>query len=367
MIVADERSLNGGSGFEITACDRELSETVIDPIRDDGWDSLIRAHSDCTIFHSTAWARALFKAYGHRALYCCYRLGEKVAALVPIIEVKSSVTGCRGVSVPFADLCAPLVFDPNSRKLAAAKLIDLAHARGWRYLEIRGAFAAQQRALPAETFYGHSLDLRRSITEIFEGFSSSVRRAIRKAQRNGLTVSTTNKRAAITEYYRLHSLTRRRHGSPPQPLSFFLALYDEVISRGLGFVVLASKGSQVIAGAVFLHFGGNAVFKYGASDPKFQELRGNNLVFWEAIQRLASAGCATLHFGRTSLESESLRRFKLGWGTIEERVEYVRLQTGGESEGTLLKSEHHPCTALFRRLPIMVNRWVGALLYPHLD
>lgn len=367
MLAVGEPALNGTSGAPTTIGDQALSETVIDPVRDDGWDSLVGGHPDSTVFHSAAWARTLFRAYGHRAFYCRYQCEGRVTALVPIIEVNSVVTGRRGVCVPFADLSSPLVFDPRATELVSAKLVELGVERRWKYLEIRGVPALQPNALPAASFYGHSLELGKSLDGLFEGFSSSVRRAIRKAQRSGVTVSTTRARAAIIEYYRLHSQTRRRHGSPPQPLSFFLSVYEEVISRGHGFVALASKGGRVFAGAVFLNFGRNAVFKYGASDPEFQEFRGNNLIFWEAIKMLVQSGCQRLHFGRTAMTSESLRRFKLGWGTTEERIEYTRLPMRESAGASLLRREKEVGAALFRRLPVMINRWVGALLYPHLD
>ena len=127
----------------------------------------------------------------------------------------------------------------------------------------------------------------------------------------------------MLEFYRLHVRTRRRHGLPPQPASFVLKIHDEIIKPGLGFVVLASKGSRPVAAAVFLNKGKKAVYKFGASDERHQDLRGNNLVMWEAIQFLAQGGFDTLHLGRTSFGNEGLRRFKLAWGTVEETIELL--------------------------------------------
>lgn len=368
MLVARHPSLTQGGTAPADVSEGDVTETAIDPMCDRGWDSLIGSHPDCTFFHSAAWARTLCKAYGHRPLYRAYWRDEKIVALIPMIEIDSAATGCRGVCLPFTDFCEPLVFDPASAGMVRAKLLRLAQERGWKYLEIRGASSVQsKKSSSAGTFYGHSLDLRSGSRAIFEGFSSSARRAIRKAQRSDVKVCSTNTQAAIVEYYRLHSETRKRHGVPPQPLSFFLSLHDQVISRGFGFVSLASIGSRAIAGAVFLHFGQRAVFKYGASDVAFQEFRANNLVFWEAIKNLSSSGFTALHFGRTSMENESLRRFKLGWGTREETIEYVKLQENDAAEGGRQKQLQRLSAAFFRRMPSVFNRWVGSVLYPHLD
>src|SRR4029078_4080613 len=85
---------------------------------------------------------------------------------------------------------------------------------------------------------------------------------------------------AVDDFYQLHVETRRRHGLPPQSVSFFRNIYEHIIKPGIGFVVLAQRGSRTIAAAIFFRFGNNAIDKYGASDKRFQEFRANNLVVW---------------------------------------------------------------------------------------
>jgi hypothetical protein len=171
------------------------------------------------------------------------------------------------------------------------------------------------------------------------------------------------------QFFPQHRLgrTRKRHGLPPQPISFFLNIHDEVIKPGLGFVVTASIGSRPVAAAVFFHFGKKAVYKFGASDERFQSLRGNNMIMWEGIRFLAQNGVATLHFGRTSLENDGLRRFKLTWGTEEKAIEYFKFDT--VAEAWVIGREAAPafCEAIFGRLPLALNRLAGAAIYPHLD
>src|SRR5439155_7559758 len=130
-------------------------------------------------------------------------------------------------------------------------------------------------------------------------FASSVRRAIRKAEKSGADVQVATSRDAILEFYRLHVRTRRRHGLPPQPLSFFKNIYEEIVKNGHGFVVLAKSGSRTFAAAVFFLIGKKALYKFGASDRSFQEFRGNNLVMWEAIKFLIDRGFTSLHLRRT--------------------------------------------------------------------
>jgi lipid II:glycine glycyltransferase (peptidoglycan interpeptide bridge formation enzyme) len=237
----------------------------------------------------------------------------------------------------------------------------------WRYLEIRGGKFFQVTSSSATTFYGHTLDLRRPIDELQERFDSPVRRAIRKAERSNVSVVVGRSRQAIGDFYRLHVQTRRRHGLPPQSASFFLNIYEHIIKPGLGFTVLAQRDSRPIAAAVFFRFGRNALYKYAASDKRFQELRANNLVMWQGIQLLLRSGVEKLHFGRTDCENDGLRRFKLSWDTREETIDYFRVDPSDRQCLPSIRRSSGLHKRIFGRLPLVFNRLAGSILYPHLD
>lgn len=337
-----------------------------DPIGNSDWDHLVGTHPAATVFHSSAWARVLSASYGHQPVYLCYRRENEVAALLPMMEVNSTMTGRRGVSLPFTDSCSALIFQSAKSESLIDPLTELAANRRWNRFELRGPLPGIFRA-PALRFYGHTLSLTGGLDAVFSGFISSVRRAIRRAERSQLSVSIEHSKQALLAFYRLHTQTRRRHGLPPQPVSFFLNIHREIIERGLGFIVLASTKAGPAAAALFFQFGQNGIFKFGASDIRQQEMRPNNLVMWHGIQFLAQRGCDRLHFGRTSINNEGLRRFKLGWGTTEETIEYFQFTSRGESPIPATDKTTGFHNALFRTLPASLNRLAGAIIYPHLD
>jgi lipid II:glycine glycyltransferase (peptidoglycan interpeptide bridge formation enzyme) len=130
--------------------------------------------------------------------------------------------------------------------------------------------------------------------------------------------------------------------------------------------VLARQAGQPVAGAVFLHFGRHAIYKFGASDEAHQQLRANNLVMWRAILHYASEGFSDLDFGRTSLGNDGLRKFKLGWGAGEEQVAYTRYDLRHSAYVTARDAAHGWHNRLFRALPPPLSRLAGALLYRHI-
>ena len=363
QLATESETAERGESSPVTNVEIKL----VDPLTGSEWDQLVLSHRDATFFHSAAWARVLAKSYGHRPLYLHFSRCGELLALVPMMEVKSYFTGRRAVCLPFSDGCSPLLFNNCKPSVVAARLSLLALERSWKHFEIRGANGFELPVDLAVEYHGHALDLRQNAEDLLAGFSSSVRRAIRKAEASRLSVEVSRNPESVVEFYRLHVQTRRRHGLPPQPFLFFRNILNEVIRKGSGFVVRASLESRCVAAAIFLQFGRTAIYKFGASEPASQEMRGNNRVMWEGIRFLARGGCESLHFGRTSLTDVGLRRFKLGWGTAEELIRYFKWNAAtGEWVGGCdhARGLHN---MVFTKMPLAVNRLAGAILYPHLD
>ena len=343
-----------------------LHAEFIDPLSDKSWEETVRRHRNANVFHSSGWARVLAETYGHRPCYVQISLNGTLLALVPVMEVQSVLTPSRGICLPFSDYCAPLLFGDFAGELVFEKLRQIARERGWRYFEVR-SHSAIPAAIASESYYGHLLDLKIGWNALSSNFSSSVHRAVRKAQRTGLSVRIGSGADAMAKFYKLHVRTRRRHGLPPQPCSFFLNIERHLLNAGHGFIVLIELGKRPLAAAMFFKFGCHALYKFGASDQRWQELRANNLAMYEAIKCLAETGAETLHFGRTEKENTGLRRFKLSWGAAEEEIRYARFEMAGS------RWRHAPAAGpglhnhLFRILPASLNKLAGAMIYPHLD
>jgi CelD/BcsL family acetyltransferase involved in cellulose biosynthesis len=283
------------------------------------------------------------------------------------MEVVSPLTGRRGVSLPFTDLCPLLAADEESAHQLLDQALVLGRERGWRYLELRGLPSALRDLSPSVTFLSHELDLRKGLEALEAGLDPSVRRAIRKAEQAGVEIEFTHSAQAMQTYFRLHSLTRKRHGLPPQPARFFDVLGQQAIATGSGFIAIARWMGQPVAGAIFLHSGRRAIYKYGASDDAFQNLRPNNLLFWAAIRECDRLGVESLHFGRSSAGNEGLCRFKRSFGAVEKPLLYARYHFGRAAWVRTPDRAQGPANGLFRLLPLGMLRGLGRLLYPHLS
>ncbi len=329
------------------------------------WDEQVLQFREGCIFHTRGWLEVLRQSYGFRPLFLVLKKNEKWAGLLPVVEVCSPLTGCRGVALPFSDFCPPLSTEPDVLESLWGAALSLGTQRNWRYLDTRGGGAPDGEP-PSIEHYAHILDLTPSQDDLFAGFRPTLRTAIRKAQKSGLTVETARSLESIREFHRLQVMTRRRQGLPPQPAGFFEKLHECLVAKNCGEIVLARHGRRAIAGAVFLWLGHRAVFKFGASDPRWLAFRSNNLVMWAGIQSCRNHGIQSLHLGRTSIHNAGLRRFKLGWGTVETPLAYHRRDCRTKARMEIREDVAAWQNRLFSRLPSPVLRAIGSVAYRHI-
>jgi hypothetical protein len=284
---------------------------------------------------------------------------------MPFMDVKSILTGRRGVSLPFTDYCEPLISGDINFKDVLDRIVQYGKRVNWEYIEMRGG----ERHLPGEPassrFIGHHLDISREESEIYRALKNTFKRNVKKADTSGVGVRFLNRREAVDEFYRLNCITRKRHGLPPQPHLFFRKIYEHIISKDLGIIALAYHDNKIVAGALFVHFGDKAVYKYGASDFGYQSLRPNNLVMWEAVKWHRERGYKSLSLGRTEIENEGLRQFKLGLGADEYPILYYRYDL---KSGSFVKEPEKVSPfqiKVMSRLPVFVLKLIGRAYYRH--
>lgn len=338
------------------------------PMTDTGWDEPFRLQPGYSFFHSPSWAKVLAATYDFKPLYFTARADGSSGAL-PVMEIRSAITGKRGVSLPFSDFCEPLASSPVIFKRLMDEALEYGRRAGWKYLEVRGGqeyFGDDKNAIPSAEYHCHAIDLSPGEDALYGNLVASTRRNIKRAYCAGLELTTGASPEDVSAFYALNCETRKRHGLPPQPYAFFENLREYVLSAGNGFVVLAHVAGNPVAGGVFLFSGRLAVYKYGASIAAFNHLRPNNMVMWEAIRQLSRKGFASLDLGRTDYSDEGLRKYKAGWGAQERKLCYYRYDF---KTGTYISKK--PSSGLyrkvFRKTPMYFLKAIGNSLYRHLQ
>jgi lipid II:glycine glycyltransferase (peptidoglycan interpeptide bridge formation enzyme) len=275
-------------------------------------------------------------------------------------DIRSWLTGRRLVSLPFSDHCEPLVDAADVRAVCAA--LDDERRRGrWRYIELRPLVTDVAQAFGrSETFCLHLLDLGRTNDELFSGFHrTATQQMIRRAEREALVCESGRDDRMLQTFHALVTVTRQRHGLPPQPLIWFRNLATEL---GDALTIrIATAAGRPVAGIVTLHHRRTLTFKYGASDAAFHKLGGMQLLLWRAIQHARVGGCDTMDFGRTALEQDSLLVFKDRWGAVRESIAYSRYPTSNPLPSWIKRSAEQA----LRRVPAPLLATAGKYLYKH--
>jgi hypothetical protein len=340
---------------------------VFDPLESSAYDEMLGACPDSVPFHSREWLRVIRDTYGHKSFCFVVKSGPDIRALLPLVEVRSWLTGSRGVAVPFADNCPALAADSAAQQLVLEAAIKHGQQHGWKYLELRGGRNLMGDAQASLVFNEHILNLAGGADALFMSFAGRMRTAVRKAEKEGVRAEIYTTAEAVKIYYELHCATRRKHGVPPQPFSFFRNIFDQFISRKQGMVVIGWHQQVPVAAAVFIHYRRQAVYKFSASNEAYLNLCGNNVVLWEAIRWYANNGFSAMHFGRTSVENDGLRKYKIGWATTESKLEYFRYDITKGAFVTVVDRAEGSQNKWMSRMPRPLFDLAGRILYRHLS
>ena len=343
-----------------------MSVFVINPLTDSRWNALVQNHPQASVFHSTAWLRALKQSYG----YTCEALttakpGEPLTDGLVYCRVQSWLTGARIVSLPFADHCQPLAGAEGSLEKLVKGLTKIAGK--WKYIELRPVDSAPISAgalglHPSAAFAFHQLDLAPDAEAILKSFHKDhIQRKLRRAEREQLEIVSGNSDALLDSFYSLLMLTRRRHQLPPQPRSWFKGLIQH-FGDDL-HIWAASHQGRAIASILTLSAPRVEVYKYGCSDATMHNMGGMQAVMWKAIQFAKQRGAVSFDFGRSDLSNEGLISYKNQWGTVQSTVTYYRniaVEHKESAAGSGLAGK------VFSILPDPCLAAVGRALYKHM-
>lgn len=302
----------------------------LDPLEDPRWAEFVLTHPRACSFHTPGWLRALKECYGYEPLVLTTTPPQQpLKNGIAVCRLNSWLTGTRHVSLPFSDHCEPLIDDAETASELFSSMAGEASGRSIRSVQLRplsDSFADVVGSVgfgEAEAYSFHVLDLRPPLQEILGTFhASSVRRSLRRSEREGLMYEEGHSEELLQKFYRLQLLTRRRHGLPPQPMSWFRSIVRNLPDEAT--IRVASKDGQAIASILTLRHNGWVIYKYGCSDVRFNKLGAINFLFWKTIEQAKANGDTAFDLGRSDLDNQGLIEFKSHWGTKATRLTYYR-------------------------------------------
>ncbi len=284
----------------------------INPLTDERWSELLAHNPAASVFHTAAWLEALHLTYGYDVFaFTSSAPADPLTNAIPFCQVPDVLGRRRLVSLPFSDHCAPLVENAEQLSCLLGFVQRRRREEKWKSIELRGV-----AALPRENgfcrdrvFHHHKLDLRPSLDEIFKKFHRNcVQRKIERATREGLTYRHGRSSLQLSQFYDLLVQTRRRHGVPPQPISWFRNLIGSLKDNLTIHVAL--KDEQPVSSIITLRHNNVLLYKYGCSNKSLSHLGGTQMLFWNAIVDAKRHQISEMDLGRSDYDAAGLVTFK---------------------------------------------------------
>lgn len=345
----------------------------LQPLSDARWAQFIQGNPRSSVFHTIEWLSALHRTYGYEPIaFTTSAANTDLQNAAVFCRVESWLTGPRLVSLPFSDHCEILAESATDVATIMSALEAQMHRNRLNYVEIRPIRSLEPSIYGMQSSYSyclHRVDLRPSLDQLLANcHKSSTQRKIRRAQREGLLYQEGRSSALLADFYQLLLMTRRRHGTPPQPLTWFHNLI-ECFGEALNIRV-AFKNRQPIAAILTLRHKNTLVYKYACSDKAFHPLGGVQFLLWKCIEEAKHEGLEFFDLGRSEWQNTGLITFKDRWGAARSMIGYSRLTGPPGSQNVFAHTgrdwRERAARGVFSRLPDYLFRAAGERLFRHL-
>lgn len=229
------------------------------------------------------------------------------------------------VFAAFTDFIADLAKRQHAWFVRISPLIDptVSHEE---HLKSLGYQRAPIHAMDGERCW--VLDLAKSDEELLAAMRKTTRYEIRHAQRLGVTVRQSSDRKDLPAFLKLYAQTASRHEFVPhQGIAEEFTIFGKNNSTRL---FLGYYEKQLVAGAMILFYGNQAIYHHGASRsgvlPAGRQVPASSLVQWEAIKEAKRRGMGQYNFWGIAPEDapnhpwQGLTLFKKGFGGEERQT-----------------------------------------------
>ncbi len=328
-------------------------------------------------YHHPAWWDVCEKGFGLTSHSVVLTFDQnKVCGVFPLFFIQSPYK--RLVSVPYRDRGGIIAADESM----ASHLLDggLAHMEdiNARYLKLRflgEGFIELYSKKGGRSFSPRVTSIKKldalNGDVLAGGVDPSLRRALRKTEKENLGFrDASNDAKAWDDFYEMFLRTRKRLGVPAYPRRFFKSLAAIAVPAGICKLFFVEKDGLPVAGGVFMVFGKNAIYAYGASDPWGWQFRPNDYLFYQTLQWCVENGVLFFDFGADERDQTTLLRFKAKWGVVHEPAYEAIFVSNKAKDSYNQKSPRHIPQAFYtihKLMPLWALRLESSFIFNYTD
>ena len=299
------------------------------------WENFVLFHPQANFLHSWNWGE-----FHHRLGQSIFRLGFYQGRLLKGLALLIHQPARRG---PYLECPGGPLLDWQDKSLVSAFFTaaqNTGHSLGVSFLRFRPQLLESPSSrqifrsfgcrpapihLHAETTW--QLDLGPAEAEILAGMRKTTRYLIRRADKLGVTVVPSHDPTDIKLLYRLQLQTVKRHRFVPFSLDFLRHQFAVFAADQQALLFKAFYRRQVIAMALIIFYGPEAVYHYSGSSPQALRIPAAYALQWVAIKEAKKRGLNRYNFWGIAPTHDPRHRFagvtlfKTGFGGY--RVDYL--------------------------------------------
>jgi len=337
-----------------------MEAITINTIGKDDWDRLVLRLPGATFAHLYGWKDVIEGTYANPCYFFECRVGNDLAGILPMVHLKSLLFGNQLVSMPYLDTGGPLFTEKSiGEKLMVAVQAKAAELEADICLRsLDEELCDWSRQTEKVTMY---LQLQQDPEQMLKVFSSERRNRIKKAAKNGLTV-TFHREEALDVFYRIFAENMRDLGSPVHSKLFFKRILTTFKDEA-GLLIVQDPHGKHIGAGLYFRFADLLALPWVSSLRDSFKLNPNIIMYWELIKYGCLSGAKTFDFGRSTIDSGTFE-YKRQWGA-ETVPLYWYLHSARGNNLTKMSpasKRNQIMIASWKKLPLSIANTVGPIL-----
>ena len=372
--VARERTCAGGRARH-GVC-RGCGMLIRELPRDQGskWDDYVASAPGGLPQHQFAWQDVLREVYGYETRYLAAEEsdpglsngnGSHIMGVMPLYVVSSALVG-RSVTTMPGGLCAGSDEVASALIAAGAEYARDVNAKRFVIHDSRREWPGELKTACAHEAW--VVDLRGGEDELWSALHRNIRRQVRIAHKNELTVKVDRSGALLDDFYDVLGQFSHAAGTPV----FGKAFLESVVKHfPNGFnIVVVNLGAKPIGGYFQLEMGNTMSGVWGAALREYFDLRPVYLGYWTILADAIEHGFEYLDMGRAPLDS-SASKYKGQWNGASTPVyqQTMSLRGAQETGNVATQAQDDGKFQLVRqiwpKLPYPVAQHLGPMLRRH--
>ena len=295
-----------------------LKIAIIDAGNRDLWDAFVTSHPEANFLQS--WDFYEFHASRGNAIVRKIAVnadGQIIAAYAGVVEAAK-----RG---RYLAIAGGPILDWNNQPLVDQIFADIKQ-EGKRhrcvFIRLRPQLELSDKSLKLMQTHGFKkapmylsveyagiLDLTQSEEEILKHTSQGFRRKLRKAEKNDLTVETSQDPSVMRDFCKLEKLHATRQGYVPFTDSFLTKQFEAFAKHDEVVMYIGKKDSQILAMNFMIFYGNEASYHYGVSSDLGTKYSVAPLLHLKAMAEARNRGIQRYNLWGIVGEDETSHRF----------------------------------------------------------